>query len=124
MTEDTLVDTLIPSDFFLSQNYPNPFSDKTTIKFCVAVKSRIRLDVVDPQGTLIELLVDEEKGAGTYEVEFSASASHSGERRSLSEGVYLYRLHAGSLLLTKKMNLLGQTLSSTAATNHKVSFTE
>ena len=36
---------LTPSEFYLSQNYPNPFSDKTTIKFCVAYKGKVKLEI-------------------------------------------------------------------------------
>jgi len=47
--------------------------------------------------------VNEEKPAGTYEVEFN---SHSGEVRNLPSGIYFYRLRAGAFSETKKMILL------------------
>lgn len=112
------MDNLIPSDFYLSQNYPNPFSEETAIKFCVACKTKARLEVFDPDGKMIETLLDEVKEAGTYEVEFSASVCHSGEGRNLSDGVYVYQLQAGSLLLTRKMKLFRQTFLPTPVMNH------
>ncbi len=86
---------LEPSEFYLSQNYPNPFSDKTTIKFCVAYKGKVRLEVFNPEGEIITILLNEEKEAGTYKVEFTACG--------LCEGVYTCRLQAGDYLSTKKM---------------------
>jgi hypothetical protein len=54
-------------------------------------------------GNEIETLVDEEKPAGTYEVEFN---SHSGNVRNLTSGVYFYQLKAGTYVEIKKMLLL------------------
>jgi hypothetical protein len=82
---------LEPTEFYLSQNYPNPFKEKTTIKYCVAYKTRVQLTVYNTGGKLIEKLVDEEKEAGTYEVEFSSET----DDRKLVSGNYLYRLVAG-----------------------------
>ena len=98
---------LEPSEFYLSQNYPNPFSDKTTIKFCVAYKTKVKLQVFNPEGEMIETLLDGDKEAGTYEVEFDISICHSGECRNLPEGTYIYRLQAGDYFTTKRMNLRG-----------------
>jgi hypothetical protein len=90
-----------PSEFYLSQNYPNPFREKTTIKYCVAYKTRVRLTVFDEDGNEIEKLVDEEQKAGTYEVVFKSAVS------SLQSaiGSYYYRLEAGDYSYKKKMNL-------------------
>ncbi len=54
---------------------------------------------------MIETLLDEDKEAGTYEVGFDTSICHSGERRNLSEGTYIYQLPAEDYLSTKRMNL-------------------
>jgi len=89
---------LVPSEFYLSQNYPNPFSEKTTIKFCVAYKTNVKLEVFNSEGKMIKKLLDEEKEAGTYEVDFDASG--------LPEGIYIYQLQAGNFVSEKKMTLL------------------
>jgi len=88
----------IPTEFLLSQNFPNPFNPSTKIKYSVPQSSNITLTVFDILGNEIETLVNEEKPAGTYEVEFNASA--------LPSGVYFYQLKAGSFLQTKKMLFL------------------
>ncbi|MCW9097642.1 MAG: YCF48-related protein, partial [Ignavibacteriaceae bacterium] len=101
----------VPAKYYLYQNYPNPFNPSTKIKYTVpSVTLRqaqsdinVTLKVYDILGKEITTLVNEEKPAGTYEVEFN---SHSGEVRNLPSGVYFYRLKAGAYIETKKMVLL------------------
>jgi hypothetical protein len=97
------MDELEPSEFYLAQNYPNPFKEKTVIKYCVADKTRVRITVYDSDGEAIEQLVDEEKQPGTYEVEFSNC--HPCENRNPQEATYFYRLEAGDYSNEKKMQL-------------------
>ena len=101
--ENNVVENLVPSEFYLSQNYPNPFREKTIIKFCIAYKTKVRLEVLNSEGNIIKVLIDEEKEAGTYEIEFN---SHFGEGRNLTSGVYFYQLQAGEFKSTKKMILM------------------
>ena len=84
--------------FSLSQNYPNPFNPSTKIKYSVPQSSIVLLKVFDVLGDEIATLVDEEKPAGTYEVEFDGNG--------LTSGLYFYRLQAGSFVATKKMLLM------------------
>ena len=92
-----------PSEFYLSQNYPNPFRDKTTIKYCVAFRTRVMLTVHNAEGKEIEKLVDEEQNPGTYEVEFRSVEAH--RDASLHNGFYYYRLEAGDYKSEKKMSM-------------------
>jgi len=85
-------------DFKLEQNYPNPFNPATTIKYQIPELSFVTLKIYDVLGSEIITLVNEEKSAGNYEVEFNAS--------SLPSGVYFYILQAGSFVETKKMVLM------------------
>ena len=102
--ENTVVDYLTPSEFFLSQNSPNPFREKTTIKFCVAYKTKVMLEVLNSEGELIKILIDEEKEAGTYEVEFDIKGIAYNSTQQ-SETFY-YRLTAGDYKSEKNMILL------------------
>jgi hypothetical protein len=95
----------VPSEFNLSQNYPNPFREKTTIKYCVAYKTRVQLIVYNSENEVISKLVDEEKKPGTYEVEFDAPVCHSRERRNIKKGEFYYCLKAGDYSSEKKMIL-------------------
>jgi hypothetical protein len=101
----TAVNHLVPTEFYLGQNYPNPFSEKTTIKYCVAYKTSVKLEVFNSEGELIKVLVNEEKDAGTYEIEVSAEGEKDISAGYLSQGVYMYKLRAGNYLSEKKMIL-------------------
>ena len=85
-------------DFSLKQNYPNPFNPSTVIRYQLPVNSQVLLKVYDVLGNEISTLVNEEKPADSYDVEFKAS--------QLSSGIYLYKLTAGSFVETKKMILI------------------
>ena len=88
----------IPKSFALYQNYPNPFNPKTKIKYSIAYREFVTLKVYDILGKEIAALVNKEKVAGNYEVEFNGS--------NLSSGVYFYRMQAGEFTSTKKFILL------------------
>ena len=96
----------IPSEFYLSQSNPNPFNCKTTIKYCIAYKTRVQLTVFDIKGNEIEKMVDEVKEAGTYKEEFHSVT----ESRNLTPGIYIYRLVAGYYSDEKKMVLKNELL--------------
>ena len=101
---NSLINEFEPSEFYLSQNYPNPFKEKTLIKYCVAVRARVILTVYDAENKEIEKLVDEYQNPGTYEVEFSAG--HSRESTNPQEGTYFCRFEAGDYNDEKKMLLI------------------
>jgi hypothetical protein len=84
--------------FSLHQNYPNPFNPSTTIQYQIPELSFVTIEVYDVLGTEIATLLNEEKPAGNYEVEFDGSG--------LPSGIYFYRLQAGSFIETKKMILM------------------
>ena len=87
-----------PTEFLLSQNYPNPFNPSTSIQYAVSSRQFVSLKVYDLLGREVATLVDEEKPAGNYEVEFNGA--------DLTSGIYFYQLHAGSFVETRKMVLL------------------
>ena len=112
-------ENLIVDDFKLYQNYPNPFNPITKIRFTIPTsplptgqaglnpspyqgeghrERLITLKVFDVLGCEVAILVNEEKPAGSYEIEFKAS--------TLPSGVYFYRLQAGAFVETKKMVLM------------------
>ena len=96
----------LPVSFSLSQNYPNPFNPVTKIQYAISSSQFVTLKVYDVLGNEIATLVNEEKRAGIFEVEFNAVSSHSGEVRNLPSGIYFYQLKAGDFVETKKMVLL------------------
>ncbi len=81
---EKILEEIVPTEFQLSQNYPNPFKEWTTIKYCVPDKMNIMLAVFNSDGRKVKTLLNEVKEAGTYKVEFYANKLASGE--------YLYKL--------------------------------
>jgi len=91
-------ETELPTEFSLEQNYPNPFNPITNIKYQIPEISFVTLKIYDVIGNQITTLVNEEKPAGFYNMEFDASI--------LSSGVYFYSLQASNFVETKKMILI------------------
>ena len=87
-----------PQVFNLEQNYPNPFNPSTTIKYSIPKTSNVKLTLFNLLGEEVTTLVNEEKNAGNYTVEFNAS--------SLPSGVYFYQLKARDFIQTRKMILI------------------
>jgi len=93
-------DAAVPQEFSLEQNYPNPFNPTTNIKFKISDYGLVTLKVYDVLGNEVATLVNEEKDAGSYKVEFSTSTLQ------LTSGIYFYTLSAGNFKETKKMILM------------------
>jgi hypothetical protein len=91
-------DYIQPEGFYLSQNYPNPFNPTTSLQYTIGSRQFVTLKVYDLLGKEVATLVNEEKPAGEYEVEFNGS--------NLSSGMYFYQLKTDSHSETKKMVLL------------------
>ncbi len=91
-------DAVTVTKFELEQNYPNPFNPSTSIKFAISIKQFVSLKVYDVLGNEVTTLLNDQKPAGIYEIEFDAN--------NLSSGIYYYRIVAGSFTDTKKMILL------------------
>lgn len=87
-----------PISFKLNQNFPNPFNPTTKISYSIPQESFISLKIYDVLGNEIQTLIDEEKSAGNYIVEFDGTG--------LSNGIYFYKLRSGDFIGTKKMILL------------------
>lgn len=86
---------LIPKNYHLDQNFPNPFNPTTRIAFGLPTSSRVRLDIFNIRGEVISHLVNEQMSPGSYSIHFDASR--------LPSGVYLYRIDMGGFQETKKM---------------------
>lgn len=93
----------LPVEFALYQNYPNPFNPSTIISFSIPKAEFVTLKIYDILGNEVKTLVNEQKEAGVYKVEFSAGSS--GNASKLSSGVYFYKLFAGEFSFVKKLIL-------------------
>jgi aminopeptidase N len=95
-----------PGQYSLQQNYPNPFNPKTSITFRLPVRSQVTLRIYDVLGRVVATLIDDQRGAGLYNVDWNSTDEAS--------GVYFYRLTAkpksnqqvGDFVQVRKMVLI------------------
>lgn len=90
--------TLIPDAITLNQNYPNPFNPATTITIELKERAHVSLEVFNSLGQRVVILLNDQLPAGKSVVSFDGS--------KLSSGIYLYRLQANGVTISKKMTLL------------------
>jgi hypothetical protein len=91
-------DPVVPTEFAIFQNFPNPFNPTTLVRYQLPVASSVRLAVYDLLGREVAVLVNERKGPGSHEVTFDGAG--------LASGVYFYRLQAGDFVQAKKLVVL------------------
>lgn len=89
---------ITPDNFSLFQNFPNPFNPSTTIRYQIANESKVEIRIYDMLGSEVLTLLNENKQAGTYEVQLNAE--------NLSSGTYVYRITADGFVESKKMILM------------------
>jgi photosystem II stability/assembly factor-like uncharacterized protein len=87
----------VPTQFYLTLNYPNPFNPVTTFAFTLPVTSFATIKVYDLVGEEVETLIYQELPPGTYTTQWHA--------QGLSSGVYFCQLQAGSFIQTRKLVL-------------------
>jgi hypothetical protein len=93
----------LPESFVLYQNTPNPFNPATTIRFDLPEATHVRLSVYNVKGELVATLMNRHMNEGRKEVGWMARDNGG---RSVSSGIYFYRLVAGDFVQTKKMVLI------------------
>lgn len=89
-------------EYSLFQNYPNPFNPSTLIRYSIPQASHVKLSVYNVLGSEIVVLVDEFQEAGLYSKQFSNVQNGL----NLTNGVYFYKLEAGTFAATKKFILM------------------
>ncbi|MDZ7371483.1 MAG: T9SS type A sorting domain-containing protein [candidate division KSB1 bacterium] len=91
-----------PKYYSLEQNYPNPFNPSTTITFNLKEPGRVQLSVFNLRGQLVKELVNEERVAGQYSVEWNGL---DGNGLRVPSGLYFYSIRVNEFTETKKMAL-------------------
>jgi hypothetical protein len=76
---------VIVQDYMLFQNYPNPFNPSTTISYRMSRRGYVKLYIYDLTGSVVDVLVNEEKSAGYHEREFIP--------KNLASGIYIYQIN-------------------------------
>ncbi|MDF1543983.1 MAG: S8 family peptidase [bacterium] len=88
----------LPKKVTLSQNYPNPFNPATLIQFTLPQAQKVRLEIINLLGQIVETVLDGTLDAGPHQVTFDGS--------ELASGLYFYRLKTDDGILVRKMVLL------------------
>lgn len=87
----------------LGQNYPNPFSSSTTIKFSISESAHVSLKVYDMLGHEVATLFNNDLSEGAYTIDWNAENANGNK---LQDGTYFYRLIAGNKVITKYMMII------------------
>jgi len=100
---ETVESKVLPADFLLYQNFPNPFNPETTIKFSLKKNADIKLVVYNMLGQKVRTLIDKKMTAGSH------SAIWNGQDDGgnlMASGIYYYRLESDAFSLAQKMVLV------------------
>jgi hypothetical protein len=92
-----------PSEFSLSENYPNPFNPETEISFSLPERTQVSLVIYNMLGEKVKTLVNQTMDAGTYSAHWNGKDE---AENSLASGIYFYRLKTESFDQTRKMVLM------------------
>jgi hypothetical protein len=93
----------IHTEFQLFKNYHNPFNPTTTISYHLAESQSVRLTIYNLRGESIRRLVSGQQAAGNHSIDWDGR-NETGQ--SVASGIYIYRIHAGQLVDTRRMVLL------------------
>ncbi len=96
-------DERLPREFWVAQNFPNPFNPETEISYELPKDAHVTLTVYNLLGQRVKTLVDESQGVGRHNVRWGGR-DDSGEE--VASGVYFYKIQAGDFTVTKKMVLI------------------
>ncbi len=95
---DKLISDLLPTEFVLHQNIPNPFNPFTEISFSLPVSSDVTLEIYNINGQKVATAAEDRFEAGTHTVRWDGS--------DYASGIYIYRITAGGFTDSKKMMLI------------------
>lgn len=95
---------IVPSDFELHSNYPNPFNPSTTFSFTLPLDKRVSVKIYDMTGRLVRTLVDGEQYVqGTHSVVWNGLTDGG---TAVASGQYVYTLEWGQFRQAKRMVLV------------------
>jgi hypothetical protein len=96
-------ETILPKRFTLHQNFPNPFNPVTTLRYDLPENGHVNITIYDMLGRQVKTLINQTQDAGYRSVIWNATNDYG---KPVSAGIYLYQIHAGDNMQTKKMVLL------------------
>jgi len=93
----------LPIVFNLYNNFPNPFNPTTTLRYDLPEDALVNITIYDMMGRQVKTLVNSSQIAGYITIQWDATNDHG---KPVSAGIYLYQIHTGEYMQTKKMVLL------------------
>ncbi len=93
-----VITSSIPEEITLGQNYPNPFTQKTTIPLTLPKEAEVQIKIFDITGRLVKILIDKELPAGDNTIPFDPS--------DLASGLYFYQVMVDDEVRVKKMTYI------------------
>ncbi len=100
---EEIASAVLPDDYMLKQNSPNPFNPETSIDFAIPHSGHVHLDIFNTLGQKVKTLVDEPLNAGFKRVQWDGRDNSGHE---VASGVYFYRMSVDNFTASKKMLLL------------------
>jgi N-acetylneuraminic acid mutarotase len=90
-------------EFYLDQNFPNPFNPATTIRFSIGQPGRVEITIFDLTGSVIRRFIEADFPAGKHELHWDGKNSQG---QVVGSGLYLCRVVSGNSSEVVKMNLI------------------
>jgi len=94
---------IVPAEFALAQNFPNPFNASTTIAFQLPLASQVELSIYSISGQRVRTLISTSLPAGHHRLQWDGRNELD---ESVASGAYLYQLLAGDFVATRQLTLL------------------
>lgn len=93
-----VVESEVPTEFSVSNAYPNPFNPATSLMVLMPAKGILNIQVIDLLGRVIQQIKTAELQAGEHAVNLDFSGS--------SSGVYFIKMQFGNQTMVKKVQLV------------------
>ena len=94
---------ILPSNFKLYNNHPNPFNPITTIRYDLPTDELVNISVYDMKGRMVKTLVNGSQNTGQNAIKWNGT---NNKNEQMSAGIYLYTIQIGDFRQSKKMVLL------------------
>ena len=96
-------ENVLPKEYQLYSNYPNPFNPTTNIRYSLPVAGNVKIEIFNTLGQLVKTVVDQHQNPGSHNVVWNG-IDKSGQQ--VSTGVYIYKLTTNNFTSAKKMILI------------------
>jgi hypothetical protein len=95
--------SLIPTQYSLEQNFPNPFNLSTQIQYALPEKARVKIVIYNLLGQRVKTFDIGERAPGRYSITWNGVNERG---TTISSGIYFYRFDSDKFTQTKKLVLI------------------